>query len=176
MKPIFTTRLSLSEFTESDASFALSLLNEPDFHRYIGDKGVRTVADAERYLREGPIASYAKHGHGLWRVGLRATGEPLGMCGLIRRDYLDAPDIGFAYLARHCGRGYGHEAGTATLDYGRKVLGLHRILGITQPDNAASIALLNKLGLRAEGTLVAPSDGKTLLVYSTSPRNAPVSP
>ena len=105
-----------------------------------------------------------------------ATGEPLGMCGLIRRDYLDAPDIGFAYLARHCGRGYGHEAGTATLDYGRKVLGLHRILGITQPDNAASIALLNKLGLRAEGTLVAPSDGKTLLVYSTSPRSAPVSP
>jgi len=176
MKPIFTDRLSLGEFTETDAPFALSLLNEPDFHRYIGDKGVRTAADAERYLREGPIASYAKHGHGLWRVSLRATGEPIGMCGLIRRDYLDAPDIGFAYLAQHCGRGYGHEAGAATLAYGRETLGLCRILGITQPDNAASIALLKKLGLCEEGTLVAPSDGKTLLVFSTSPRAAAISP
>lgn len=176
MKPIFTDRLSLSEFTESDALFALSLLNEPDFHRYIGDKGVRTVADAERYLREGPIASYAKHGHGLWRISLRATGEPIGMCGLIRRDYLDAPDIGFAYLARHCGHGYGHEAGSATLAYGREVLGLRRILGVTLPDNAASIALLKKLGLREEGTHVAPSDGKTLLVFCTEPRVNTVSP
>ena len=175
MQPLLTARLRLTEFTEADAAFALALLNEPDFHRYIGDKGVRTIAEAERYLREGPLASYAKHGHGLWRVALRATDEPVGMCGLIRRDYLDAPDIGFAYLARHCGKGYGYEAGATTLAYGRDTLSLRRVLGITQPDNAPSIALLRKLGLREEGTLVAPGDGKNLLVFSTARKPGPVS-
>lgn len=175
MKTLLTARLRLREFAESDAAFALALLNEPDFHRFIGDKGVRTIADAERYLREGPIASYTKHGHGLWRVVLRDTGEPVGMCGLIRRDYLDAPDIGFAYLARHCGKGFGYEAGAATIAYGRDTLNLRRVLGITQPDNAPSIALLRKLGLREEGTLIAPNDGKNLLVFSTQQTPGPVS-
>jgi RimJ/RimL family protein N-acetyltransferase len=166
--PIETRRLTLREFTEADAGFALALLNEPAFHRYIGDKGIRTVADAGLYLREGPFASYAKHGHGLWHVSIAATGEPVGMCGLIRRDYLDAPDIGFAYLAAHCGKGYGYEAGSATLAYGRTHLGMRRILGITQPDNVASIKLLTKLGLSQDGTTIAPADGKLLLVFSTS--------
>lgn len=170
MRPILTRRLSLGEFTEKDAPFARLLLNEPDFHRYIGDKGVRTLADAERYLREGPIASYTKHGHGLWRVCLRATGEPIGMCGLLRRNYLDAPDIGFAFLNRHRGQGFGYEAGAATIAYGKEVLGMARILGITQPDNHASIALLRKLGLREEDRRIGRSDGGILLVFSTSPR------
>jgi len=175
MKPLTTARLALSELTLSDAAFTLALLNEPDFHRYIGDKGLRAISDAERYLREGPIASYDKHGHGLWRVSLLTTNEPIGMCGIIRRDFLDAPDVGFAYLASHCGRGYGYEAGVATLAYAREVLGLRRIVGVTQPDNAASIALLKKLGLREEGTVVAPADRKTLLLFSTEPQAAKIS-
>lgn len=92
------------------------------------------------------------------------------MCGLFRRDYLDAPDIGFAFRKGHRGQGFGYEAGAATIVYGKEVVGMARILGITQPDNHASIALLRKLGLREEGKHVAPSDGKTLLLFSTGPQ------
>ncbi len=170
MEVFSTTRLRLELFTATDQAFILELLNEADFLRYIGDKGVRTLAEAERYLLEGPLASYTQHGYGLWKVVAKESGETVGMCGLIRRDYLDAPDIGFAFLNRHRAHGYGYEAGVETIAYGRQALGMARILAITQPDNLASITLLRKLGLREEGTHVAPTDGKTLLVFSTSPR------
>lgn len=170
MEVFSTKRLQLEPFTMADRAFIVALLNEADFLRYIGDKGVRTLPEAERYLQDGPLDSYARHGYGLWRVALKESGEAVGMCGLIRRDYLDAPDIGFAFLDRHRGQGFGYEAGAATITYGKEVLGMPRILGITQTDNLASIALLRKLGLREEGKHVAPSDGKTLLVFSTNPR------
>lgn len=170
MQIVSTPRLRLEPFTLADRAFIVELLNEEDFLRFIGDKGVRSLSDAERYLQEGPLGSYARHGHGLWRVALKESGEVVGMCGLIRRDYLDAPDIGFAFLHRYRGRGFGHEAGAATIAYGRTVLGMARILGVTLPDNTASIALLKKLGLREEGRLAAPNEGRTLLVFSTNPR------
>jgi RimJ/RimL family protein N-acetyltransferase len=95
---IDTPRLALREFTEQDAPFVLRLLNEPSFHEFIGDRGVRTLDDARRYLREGPMASYRRHGHGLLRVALQSDQTVLGMCGLVRRDTLPLPDLGFALL------------------------------------------------------------------------------
>jgi len=135
---------------DDDAPFIVELLNDPAFIRYIGDKGVRTVDDALRYIAEGPVASHAKHGFGLDVVSLKSNQAPIGICGLLKRETLPEPDIGFAYLASHCAHGYGYEAADATLAHARDVLRVPRVLAITSPDNAASIRLLEKLGFRFE--------------------------
>lgn len=150
MTVLQTGRIALRRLTTDDASFIRELVNEPSWIRYIGDRGVRSEEDARAYLARGPIAMYERHGFGLWMCESRESGEPLGICGLIKRDTLEDVDIGFAFLPRFWGRGYAHEAAAAVLDYGREVLELDRIVAITSPDNAPSIRLLEKLGLRLE--------------------------
>lgn len=161
MAVIFETeRLTLDELTLGrDEAFILRLLNEPGFLENIGDRGVRDLAGAAGYIEKGPAASYAANGFGLWRVTEKATGEPVGLCGLVKRDGLDDPDVGYAFLQIAWGRGYAEESARATLVHGRKVLGLGRIVGITKPDNTGSQRVLAKIGLRAEGTVTLPDHG-----------------
>ncbi len=150
MSVIETERLVLRRLTLHDAPFILELLNDPAFLLYIGDKGVRTQADACRYIETGPMASYDRHGFGLLRVELKDSGEPIGMCGLLKRDYLPDVDVGFALLPAHRAKGYTLEAASAVLAHARDALGLERVLAITSPDNVASIGLLERLGFRFE--------------------------
>ena len=166
MKTLLTARLSLRPFTEDDADFILVLLNDPDWLRYIGDKQVRTRADARRYLREGPIAMVARHGHGLACVERASDGQALGMCGLIRRDTLDDVDLGFAFLPDARGQGYAREAAAASLAFGFDMLGLRRIVAITDPANEASARVLKAAGLRFERTLPATSNKAALNLYA----------
>src|SRR5687767_14637857 len=134
-RPLFETeRLSLRQFCLEDDAFVLELLNEPAFIQYIADKGVRNRADARAYLLSGPLASYEKHGFGLYCVELR-NGIPIGMCGLIKRDSLADIDLGYAYLRRHWQQGYAYEAGLAVLNYGHEQLRLRRIIALTAIDN-----------------------------------------
>lgn len=151
MTVLDTDRLTLRRFTLEDAPFLLRLLNEPSFLANIGDKGVRTEADAQRYLREGPLASYAAHGFGLWGVVLAATGVMIGMCGLLRRPTLEAPDLGYAFLPEHWGAGYAVEAADGVVTHARDVLGLARLLAITSLDNEASIRVLRRVGYHEVG-------------------------
>lgn len=150
MKILETERLLLRRLRLDDAEFIFELVNDPSWLRYIGDKDVKSVEAARGYLERGPMAMYERLGFGLYAVELKAGGEPLGICGLIKRDSLEDVDIGFAFLARHRGRGYAREAAAATLDYGRRVMGLGRIVAITSPDNEDSIRLLEAIGLRFE--------------------------
>lgn len=142
---IATHRLGIRDFTLADAAFILELLNEPAFLEFIGDKGVRDLAGAEKYLRDGPLASYAKHGFGLWCVTLR-DGTPIGSCGLLQREYLPFPDIGYAFLSRHWGQGYALESAEAVLRQARGPLGLTTLHAITAFRNPDSVRLLGKLG------------------------------
>jgi RimJ/RimL family protein N-acetyltransferase len=148
-----TDRLVLRRLTLNDAPFIMELVNEPSFLRYIGDRGVRSLQDARRYLLTGPIASYERFGFGLYLIFLKATGDAVGMCGLLKRDTLPDVDVGFALLPGYWRQGYAAEAAAAVLDYGRTRLGLKRIVAITSPDNVASIALLEKLGLKFEALI-----------------------
>jgi ribosomal-protein-alanine N-acetyltransferase len=157
MSLIETERLSLRQFVPEDAPFILELLNEPSFIQNIADRGVRTLADARRYIEDGPIASYAKHGFGLYLVTLRESGVPIGMCGILKRAGLADADIGYALLPRFWSQGYAAEAAAAVLAYGRTVLGLARIVAITAPDNDSSIRLLEKLGYRFEQMVRLPN-------------------
>lgn len=158
-----TARLRLHRFNTDDAAFILQLVNEPSWLEFIGDKGVRTLADAQTYLIDGPLAMYARCGHGLYRVDLRSSGAPIGMCGLIKRDSLPDVDIGYAFLPAHWGKGYAEEATRATLAHARDDLGLRRLLAIVTPTNARSIRLLQKLGLHYVDDVVSPPASSTAL-------------
>lgn len=151
-----TDRLHISLLTLDDAGLILELLNEPEYIRHIADKGVRDLDGARAYLRDGPLLSYTKHGYGLYRIALKQGDEPIGTCGLIRRDVLEYPDLGYAFLTRHHRRGYASEAGAAVLAYARRELGLVRIVAITALDNAGSIRVLENLGFRQESVIELP--------------------
>ena len=148
MHVLATERLTLERFTPDDAPFALELVNQPSFLQFIGDKGVRTLDDARTYLVNGPIASYERHGFGLLLVKRNDTREPIGMCGLLKRDTLADVDIGFAFLPTAWGAGYAFEAASAVLAHACDGLQLGRVVAVTSIDNVRSARLLEKLGLR----------------------------
>ena len=171
-----TPRLRLTHLSEADAPFILELLNEPAFLRDSGDKKVRTAEDACRYLREGPIASYAQHGFGLYRIELKTTREPLGMCGILKRGVLQHPDLGYALLQRHWARGYAIEAAAATMSYASEQLGLDPILAITAPENPSSMRVLEKLGFQFDRIVaLAGYDSPSKLFTWSRPDRAPQS-
>jgi len=160
-----TERLRLRHFTNDDAEFVLGLLNEPSFLRYIGDKRVRNLDDARQYIANGPIASYERNGFGLYLVELKEDCAPIGMCGLIKRDGLPDPDIGFAFVPEYWSRGYAVEAAAAVMKYARDTFRLNRILAITSLDNEASGRLLAKIGFRLERTIKLSEDGEELKLF-----------
>ena len=164
-----TERLVLSQLVPEDAPFALELLNDPAFVDQIGDRGVRNLADATHYLVRGPILSYALNGFAMYRVNLKATGEgvgeTVGMCGLVTREGLHDVDVGFAFLRRFWSQGFATESARAVLEYGRTKIGLKRIVGITAPENNASIRVLEKIGMKYEGLVTLPREGKAVKLF-----------
>ena len=142
-----TERLSLRAITLEDAAFILELLNDSAFLRFVGDKGVRTADEAREYIATGPQAGYARNGFGLWLVELKASKVAVGICGLLKREALSDVDLGFAFLPRYRSNGYAYESAAAVLQYARNVLGIKRIVAITNPDNADSLRVLKKIGM-----------------------------
>ena len=165
MKVLETPRLVLRQFNRDDAGFILELVNDPDWLRFIGDRGVHNLDDARGYIERGPMAMYARHGFSLYCVELKADATPIGMCGLLKRDTLEDVDIGFAFLPRFRSRGYAREAAQATLSYGADVLRLRRIIATTTPDNDASGVLLGKIGLRFERMFTVPGESREVRLY-----------
>jgi ribosomal-protein-alanine N-acetyltransferase len=143
-----TARLRLREATTEDAAFMLDLLNAPGFLQGIGDRGVRSLEQAQAYIEARIIGSYLEHGFGMWVVTAKDEPEPVGLAGLVKRDLLPHADVGYAFLERAWGRGYAQEAAAAVLAYARGVLGLETVAAIVNPDNLASRRVLEKIGLR----------------------------
>ena len=163
MATIFTTaRLLVRHVERADAPFMRALLNDPGFLANIGDRGVRTKGEAEDYIAGRMHDAYATPGFGMFVV--EDGGTAVGVCGFVDRDGLDAPDLGFAYLAERTRRGYGLEAGAAMLRWGRATAGFGRVLAVTEPRNAASIALLGRLGfVEIAGTTLPGRDAPSRL-------------
>jgi RimJ/RimL family protein N-acetyltransferase len=169
IRPEFeSARLTFRRLDTGDAPFLIRLLNEPSFIENIGDRGVRSVEDAHRYLREGPFAMYERYGFGLWRVARRTDDEPIGMCGLLKREMLADFDLGYAYLPEHWGQGHAFEAAQATLRDAAARFGLRRAIGVVSPGNIASIRLLEKLGMRFEGVFPLQPQEPEVRVYGCS--------
>jgi len=168
-----TERLILCHLGAGDAEFILELLNEPSFIRYIGDKGVRNLDDARRYIAEGPVKSYELNGFGLNLVRLKVEGTPIGICGVLRRDTLPDPDIGFAFLPSYWNQGYALESAAAVMTHARESLGLSRILAITSPENQASEKLLGKIGLRFDRLVKLAEDADDVKLFTTATGEVP---
>ncbi|WP_433853029.1 GNAT family N-acetyltransferase [Stenotrophomonas nitritireducens] len=168
---IETERLRLRPLRDDDGDTAamLELLNEPGFHRYIGDRGVRTLEQARDCIRAGPMASYERHGYGMYAVERRSDGAWLGNAGLVHRAALPHADVGYALLERHTGHGYALEAVRAVLAHARTALGLSALCAIVAPGNARSVGLLEKLGFQADGTVRLPGKDEDLLLFLNKP-------
>jgi len=165
MNKILTTeRLVLREYNLDDTQFIIQLLNSEGWLAFIGDKNVHTEADAKAYLLNGPMKSYAENGYGLSLVATKDDLTPIGMCGLIKRDNLDFPDIGFAFLPEYVGKGYAFEIASATITHARETLKLPVVYGITMPENTSSKKLLEKIGLSVEGWYSFPNQENKLLL------------
>ena len=161
-----TERLTLRHATTADHRFMFELVNDPAFIRNIGDRGVRTMADAERYVLDGPISSYEKFGFGMYVAALRESGTPIGLCGFVKRDWLPDVDLGFAFLPHYRSQGYAYESASAVRRYGHEVLGLTRIVAIVSPANADSIRLLEKIGLRFESMVRPANENADIKLFS----------
>ena len=162
-----TERLRLRHVHFGDAAFLLDLLNQPTFLQFIGDKGVRTPDDARAYIENGPLASYAQHGFGLYIVELKSNGARAGTCGILKKPALDHPDIGFAFPPEYWGAGYAYEAAQAVMAHAHRDCGITRICAVVDPENAASIKLLRKLGMQLTGRVQLSPNDKELELFET---------
>lgn len=161
-----TERLLLRHLNDDDAEFMLELLNDPSFIQNIGDRKIRALDGAKAYIHNGPVASYAKNGFGLYLVQLKETGESIGMCGLIKRDQLKDVDIGYAFLPRYWSKGYAIESALAVKEHARDGIGLKGIVAIVDPNNAGSIRVLEKLGMTFEKMVKLAADDIELKLFS----------
>lgn len=158
-----TRRLRLRQFTLNDTKFIIELLNSPEWIEFIGDRNVKTEAQAIEYLQNGPLKSYSKNGYGLSMVETK-DGQAIGMCGIIKRDTLDNPDIGFAFLREFTSNGYAYEIASATLSHAINDWKISKVSAITLPHNARSIKLLEKLGMRLIKSFIS-EKGEELLLF-----------
>jgi len=161
-----TARLRLRTVETDDAAFYYALVNDPTWLEFIGDKGIRSIEQARTALIDGPLAMQQRLGYSLYIMERKEDGQALGMCGLIRRDFLPDVDIGYAIRPEHFGRGYTYEAAQAVLQLARGPLGITRVLGLTAPGNVNSIRLLNKLGLRFQEERALPPEQRLTNIYA----------
>lgn len=161
-----TKRLQLRPVTEPDFELMLAVWNDPAFLKYVGDRGIRTERHAREAIRNGPIMMFARYGYGPYCMSLKATGELVGVCGLFKRDNLEHPDIGFSVLPGHGGKGLASEAANAVVEYARDPLGIEVLTAIVSPENAASVRLIEKLGLEFERMITMPDETDSICLYS----------
>ena len=165
MKVLETERLILRRVTVEDGEFILELLNDPSWLRFIGDKGVRTPEAARDYISKSLVAMYERLGFGLYLTELKGEGVPVGICGLVKRDSLEDVDVGFAFLPEFRGKGYAYESASAVVAYGKRTLGLNRLVAITSPDNYDSARLLEKLGFNFERMVKLSGDSAEVSLF-----------
>jgi RimJ/RimL family protein N-acetyltransferase len=165
METLSTQRLIMRACQTEDAAFVLQLLNSPGWLQYIGDRNVRTEEAAALYIEQRMRPSYEKYDHGMFLVLLKESETPIGLCGIVVRDTLPHPDIGFAFLPEFQGQGYAFEAASEMMQFVIGYTDIDVLLAIATPDNTSSIKLLEKLGMTYEETIVDPETKDTLVRY-----------
>lgn len=142
MENIQTQRLLLTKIDYCDTDFYFELVNTPTWLTYIGNRNIYSTLDAQNYIQailDNPQTSY-------WTVHLKMEQKPIGTISLIKREYLKAHDLGFAFLPHYMNKGYAYEAAHAVVEQLKKE-GTHVLLyAATLPENKSSIKLLMRLG------------------------------
>ncbi|GAB5551677.1 MAG: GNAT family N-acetyltransferase [Saprospiraceae bacterium] len=162
MEILSTQRLTISEAQLSDRQFFYDLMNSSGWLQYIGDRGIHTLGDAENYIQNSLLASYQANDFGLYKLSLKSNTVSIGICGFLKREYLEQVDIGFAMLPDYTGRGLMKEAAMALIQKAQSDQVWTKILAITSPENERSKGLLRTLGFQEKG-LIQPNQEPILL-------------
>lgn len=164
-KTFDTDRLHLRPTQLEDASFILRLLNTPKWLKYIGDRNVKTLADAQKYIKERMFPQLERLGFGNYTVIRKLDGAKLGCCGIYDREGLEGVDIGFSFLPEYEGQGYAFEASDCIKVAAFSEFNLKKMGAITLEENTASRKLLEKLGLEFVKMIQLGEDPEELCYY-----------
>jgi len=160
-----TPNLTIRRFTTNDGAFIFELLNTPTWIEFIGDRDIKTREDAVGYIKNVLLAIYEKNSFGPWLISLKETNKPIGLCGLFQREYLDKPDLGFAFLPGFAGCGFAYEASLAALALAKNKYAINELYATTTDTNIRSQRLLERCGFTRTG-VVTTTEGETLLLYT----------
>lgn len=160
-----TQRLTIRPITTDDAPFVLELMNTPKWLKFIGDRNVKTVEEAETYIKEKAFPQLKKHGHTNNVILRKDDKTKLGTCGLYHREDREEPDIGFAFLPQFEGKGYAYEAAYRIMAAAKEDFGLTELSAYTLEENMASRKLLERLGFKLKGTGKLPNNDEELMHY-----------
>jgi len=146
-----TDRLLVREFVVDDAAEFYAFNSDPEVMRYTGEPPTESLEQAREMIRNYP--DYREHGYGRWAVVYKPDDRIVGFNGLKHLDDLGQVDLGYRFRADYWGLGIATESSVAIVRYGFETLDLERIIGLVLPQNAASIRVLAKVGMRHDGTI-----------------------
>ena len=162
-----TKRLLLSKVTLEDAPLFLKIMNTPEWLEFIGDRHIYSVQDAENHLNKNILKSYDDNGFGVYKVITKESENiPIGITGLFNRPELEDVDIGFAFLEKYYGKGYGYESAMEVIRMSKELFNIKKLTAITSPKNIASQRLLKKLGMSFEKRIKPWEEREDLLLYT----------
>ncbi len=159
-----TKRLEHRALTVDDKEAFFALNSDPDVMRFTGEPRLRSLEEAGEAIAHYP--DFDTVGYGRWGCVLKESRSIIGFCGLKYLNEFDDVDVGFRFLPRYWGRGLATEACTASIAFGFDVLRLGRIIGLVLEENLASIRVLEKVGMRRDGSITY--EGETVLRYEIS--------
>lgn len=167
---IETDRLRIRALTIIDAGFMMQLMNTPTWIKNIGNRNVNDSTTASNYIANNIINSYHINGFGLFLVAVKKDNQSAGICGIVKREGLTIPDLGFAMLPKYEGKGIATEASKAVVQYAKETLQLSQLAGITKADNIASIRVLEKVGMEFKQMIQLPQDANMFSLYTMALR------
>ena len=166
MKVAETKRLILAKITIKDGPFILELMNTPGWLKYVGDRHIKTVEQAENYIKNNQLKAYETHGFGYYKMQLKSDNlKPIGTAGLLKREELEHIDIGFSILPEFHGKGYGFEVSSKLLVMAKDIFDIKMLCAITLPINKVSIKLIEKLGFSYKKRIFPFEENEELLYF-----------
>lgn len=160
-----TERLVIRPMSLEDADLILELYNMPNFIKFIGDRNIRTLNDAENYIQAKFLPQFEKLGFGNYLIVLKEGNVKIGGVGIFEREGLDVVDIGFSVLEKFEGKGYMFEAAQKVKSIGMDDFGLKKVSAITTKDNISSQKLIERLGLTFQKYVTLPNEVEELMYY-----------
>lgn len=164
-KSLETERLILKPTSKADAELILELMNTAKWIKFIGDRNIKSIEDAEKYIMDKMVSQFERLGYSNYTLIIKSNNVKIGTCGLFDREGLAGIDIGFAFLPEHEKKGYAYESALKLVEIAFKEFGITEINAITTKDNISSQKLLEKLNFALSGTTILPDDNEELLLY-----------
>lgn len=163
-----TERLLIRPISLEDSDIIFELYNMPKFIKFIGNRHINTIFDAENYIKSKFLPQLEKLGFGNYLIILKEGNIKIGSIGIFEREGLEVVDIGFSVLEKYEGKGYMFEGADKIKSVAMNDFGLKKISAITTKDNFSSQKLIEKLGLQFRNFVILPGETEELMYYELS--------